>query len=46
MSVGVICLSRSLAAGGKHVGDRLAQRLGFSDVDQQIIERAAPCRSP
>ena len=41
MSFGVICISRTTAAGGENVGDTVAQRLGFRYVDEQIIERAA-----
>jgi cytidylate kinase len=41
MRFGVICISRTMAAGGENVGDTVAQRLGFRYVDEQIIERAA-----
>jgi cytidylate kinase len=41
MSARVVCISRTMAAGGEIVGLRLAQRLGFRYVDDQIITRAA-----
>ncbi len=41
MSIRVVCVSRTMAAGGEMVGQLLAQRLGFRYVDEQIIERAA-----
>lgn len=41
MDPSVICISRTLAAGGEGIGWVLAQRLGFRYVDEQIIERAA-----
>lgn len=37
----VVCISRTLAALGEEVGTRVAERLGFRYVDEQIIERAA-----
>ncbi len=41
MSARVVCISRTMAAGGETVGLTLAQRLGFRFVDDQIITRAA-----
>jgi len=37
----VICISRSLGAGGDEVGRRVAKTLGFRYADQEIISRAA-----
>lgn len=37
----VVCISRTLAAGGELVGQAVAQRLGFDHLDDEIIERAA-----
>lgn len=37
----VICISRSLGAGGDEVGRRVAKKLGFRYTDQEIIVRAA-----
>lgn len=41
MSFRVICISRTLGAGGEAIGHAVAQRLGFRYIDEQIIERAA-----
>lgn len=41
MSFRVVCISRSMAAGGEGVGQTIAQRRGFRYVDEQIITRAA-----
>ncbi len=41
MEFRVVCISRTLAAGGEDIGQRVAQRLGFRYVDEQIITRAA-----
>jgi hypothetical protein len=41
MGFRVVCISRTTAAGGEHIGQAVAQRLGFRYVDEQIIERAA-----
>ncbi len=41
MSAEVICISRSLAAGGEEIGQGVAARLGFRVIDSEIIERAA-----
>jgi len=41
MSIRVVCISRTIAAGGESIGQVVAQRLGFRYVDEQIIEKAA-----
>ena len=41
MSIKVVCISRTIAAGGETIGQAVAQRLGFRYVDEQIIEKAA-----
>jgi cytidylate kinase len=41
MAFRVVCISRTTAAGGENVGQRVAQGLGFRYVDEQIIRRAA-----
>ncbi len=41
MSFRVVCISRTIAAGGESIGQAVAQRLGFRYVDEQIIEKAA-----
>jgi hypothetical protein len=41
MDFRVVCISRTIAAGGEDIGQVIAQRLGFRYVDEQIIERAA-----
>jgi cytidylate kinase len=41
MSFSVICISRSVAAGGEQIGQVVAEHLGFRYVDEQIITRAA-----
>ncbi len=41
MDVRVVCISRTMAAGGETVGELVAQRLGFRYVDEQIITLAA-----
>jgi cytidylate kinase len=41
MSFRVICISRTVAAGGEQIGQIVAERLGFRYVDEQIITRAA-----
>jgi hypothetical protein len=41
MAIRVVCISRTVAAGGENVGQAVAQQLGFRYVDEQIIERAA-----
>lgn len=37
----VICISRSVAAGGETIGQRVAEQLGFSYVDEEIITLAS-----
>lgn len=37
----VICMSRSLAAGGEDIARAVSQKLGFRYVDEEIIDRAA-----
>jgi hypothetical protein len=41
MSKHVVCISRTLAAGGESIGHAVAQRLGFRYIDEQIIDTAA-----
>jgi len=41
MSFHVVCISRTIAAGGESIGRAVAQGLGFRYVDEQIIEKAA-----
>jgi cytidylate kinase len=41
MNVRVVCISRSIAAGGEGIGQLVAQQLGFRYVDEQIITKAA-----
>ncbi|HVO26352.1 MAG TPA: cytidylate kinase-like family protein [Candidatus Margulisiibacteriota bacterium] len=41
MSIRVVCISRTIAAGGEAVGQAVAHRLGFRYIDEQIIEKAA-----
>lgn len=41
MGIRVVCISRTLAAGGEEVGQAVAARLGFRYWDEQIIQRAA-----
>jgi cytidylate kinase len=37
----VICIARMLGAGGPHVGVRVAEELGYSYVDEDIVHHAA-----
>ncbi|MGD9764946.1 MAG: AAA family ATPase [Candidatus Binatia bacterium] len=37
----VICISRTIAAGGEAIGKRVAERLGFSYVDEEVIALAS-----
>jgi len=37
----VICISRSLGAGGKYVARAVSQKLSFRLVDEEIVQRAA-----
>ncbi|MGE5274380.1 MAG: AAA family ATPase [Verrucomicrobiota bacterium] len=41
MSSRVVCISRSIGAGGEEVGRLVAERLGFVYVDEEIVSRAA-----
>lgn len=41
MSAKVVCISRTLAAGGEEIGETVAERLGWRVVDAEIIQRAA-----
>ena len=41
MTTSVICISRTIAAGGEDVGRRVAESLGFQYADDEIIDRAA-----
>jgi len=41
MAASVVCISRSLGAGGEQIGQLVAERLGFRYVDEEIVARAA-----
>ncbi len=41
MGFRVVCISRTIAAGGEIIGQQVARRLSFRYVDEQIITRAA-----
>ena len=41
MPARVVCISRTLAAGGEEIGRAVAERLGWRVIDAEIIERAA-----
>jgi len=41
MDIRVVCISRTMAAGGEEIGQAVAARLGFRYWDEQIIQRAA-----
>lgn len=41
MACRVICMSRSLGAGGEEIGRTVAKELGFRYADEEIIVRAA-----
>jgi cytidylate kinase len=41
MASRVVCISRSLGAGGEEVGRLVADRLGFVYVDEEIVSRTA-----
>src|SRR5262245_61199180 len=41
MAARVVCISRSVAAGGEEIGRLVAERLGFRLVDEEIVVRAA-----
>jgi cytidylate kinase len=41
MPAKVVCISRTLAAGGEEIGQAVAERLGYRVIDAEIIQRAA-----
>jgi hypothetical protein len=41
MAAKVVCISRTLAAGGEEIGQAVAERLGWRVIDAEIIQRAA-----
>ncbi len=41
MACRVICISRSLGAGGEEIGRTVAREMGFRYADEEIITRAA-----
>jgi len=41
MEFRVVCISRTIAAGGEGIGELVARRLGFRYMDEEIITRAA-----
>src|SRR5262245_20529008 len=41
MSVQVVCISRTLGAGGERIGRAVAERLRFRYVDEEIITAAS-----
>jgi hypothetical protein len=41
MTTSVVCISRTLAAGGEEVGRLVAEQLGFQYADEEILDRAA-----
>ena len=41
MGFRVVCISRTLAAGGEVVGRAVAQRLGFRYIDEEVVTTAA-----
>jgi cytidylate kinase len=41
MPCSVICISHADGAGGREIGQRVAERLGFRYVDEEIVARAA-----
>ena len=41
MSRSVVCISRTLGAGGEEVAQLVAEQLGFRYVDDEIVRRAA-----
>jgi cytidylate kinase len=41
MSFSVVCISRTIAAGGEMIGQAVSQRLGFRYVDEEVIAKAA-----
>jgi len=41
MDVRVVCISRTIAAGGEVIGRAVAERLGFRYVDEEVVTQAA-----
>ncbi|MGH3018133.1 MAG: AAA family ATPase [Gaiellaceae bacterium] len=41
MAAAVVCISRTMGAGGEEVGRLVAGKLGFDYVDEDIVSRAA-----
>jgi cytidylate kinase len=41
MAITAVCISRTMGAGGEEIGGRVANRLGFDYVDEDIVTRAA-----
>lgn len=41
MGFQVICISRTIAAGGEAIGQAVAQRLGYRYVDAEVVTKAA-----
>ena len=41
MPAKVVCISRTLAAGGEEIGQAVAERLGWRVIDAEIVQRAA-----
>lgn len=41
MNAAVVCISRTVAAGGSHVGQLVAERLGYHYYDEEVIDLAA-----
>jgi cytidylate kinase len=41
MAAAVVCVSRTMGAGGEEVGKLVAQSLGYTYVDEDIVARAA-----
>ncbi len=41
MTTSVVCISRTLAAGGEEVGHLVARSLGFQYADEEILDHAA-----
>lgn len=41
MSKSVVCISRTVAAGGETIGKMVAEKLGFRYVDEEVLRRAS-----
>ena len=41
MACKVVCISRAIGAGGEEIGKLVAERLGFTFADEEIVARAA-----